>query len=127
MSKVQPPVSIAERLAERIAALSAGAISAAARQTCENLVLDVEGLAVAARNQPYMQAALASWDDDGPCTAIGHGRTLSAAGAAFVNGTAAHGEDFDDTFEGGPVHAGAVVVPAVLAACERHGRHGEAA
>jgi hypothetical protein len=36
--------------------------------------------------------------------------------AAFINGTAAHGEDFDDTFEGGPVHAGAVIVPAVLAA-----------
>ena len=26
---------------------------------------------------------------------------------------------FDDTFEGGPVHSGAVVVPAVLAVCER--------
>jgi 2-methylcitrate dehydratase PrpD len=102
-------------------------LSAAARQTCESLVLDVIGLAVAARNQPYMQAALAAWDDEGPCTAIGHGRTLSAAGAAFANGTAAHGEDFDDTFEGGPVHAGAVVVPAVLAACERYGRAGEAA
>ena len=52
---------------------------------------------------------------------------LSAAGAAFVNGTAAHGEDFDDTFEGGPVHAGAVLVPAVLAACERYGIDGAAA
>jgi 2-methylcitrate dehydratase PrpD len=52
---------------------------------------------------------------------------LTAAGAAFVNGTAAHGEDFDDTFEGGPVHAGAVVVPAVLAACERHRPDGAAA
>ena len=52
---------------------------------------------------------------------------LSAAGAALVNGTAAHGEDFDDTFEGGPVHAGAVVVPAVLAACERHNPDGAAA
>ena len=52
---------------------------------------------------------------------------LSAAGAALVNGTAAHGEDFDDTFEGGPVHAGAVVVPAVLAACERHDPDGAAA
>ena len=104
-----------------------GGISAAARRTCESLVLDVIGLAVAARNELYMKAALASWDDGGPCTAIGHARRLSAAGAAFVNGTAAHGEDFDDTFEGGPVHAGAVVVPAVLAACERYGRHGEAA
>ena len=80
------------------------------------------GLCVAARNQDYVKAALDGWDDDGPCTAIGHARTLSRAGAAFVNGTAAHGEDFDDTFEGGPVHAGAVIVPAVLAACERHNR-----
>jgi 2-methylcitrate dehydratase PrpD len=38
-----------------------------------------------------------------------------------------HGEDFDDTFEGGPVHAGAVIVPAVLAACERHAGDGRAA
>ena len=50
-----------------------------------------------------LRSALAGWDDDGPCTAIGHARGLDAAGAAFVNGTAAHGEDFDDTFEGGPI------------------------
>ena len=54
-------------------------------------------------------------------------RTLSAAAAALVNGTAIHGEDFDDTFEGGPIHAGAVVVSAVLAACERHKLDGQAA
>jgi 2-methylcitrate dehydratase PrpD len=127
MSQALPPVSVAEQLAERIARLRVGAISSAARTTCESLALDIIGLAVAARHQPYAQAALAAWEDDGPCTAIGHARTLTAAGAAFVNGTAAHGEDFDDTFEGGPVHAGTVVVPAVLATCERHGRDGEAA
>ena len=66
-----------------------------------------------------MRAALAGWETSGACTAIGHARALDAGGAAFVNGTAAHGEDFDDTFEGGPVHAGAVIVPAVLAICER--------
>jgi 2-methylcitrate dehydratase PrpD len=49
---------------------------------------------------------------------------LDAGGAAFVNGTAAHGEDFDDTFEGGPVHAGAVIVPAILAITEREKLHG---
>src|SRR5262245_3406188 len=141
MSQALPSVSVAERLAERIAALQAATapsrskreesrrvhVSAAARSACESLVVDVIGLAVAARHAPYMEAALAAWDDEGPCTAIGHGRALSPAGAAFVNGTAAHGEDFDDTFEGGPVHAGSVVVPAVLAACERYGRDGEAA
>ena len=114
-----PDIAVAEHLANRIAAV--GALPDAVRAKCEATLIDVVGLCIAARNEDYVQAALKGWDDDGPCTAIGHARTLSAAGAAFVNGTAAHGEDFDDTFEGGPVHAGAVLVPAVLAACERHG------
>ena len=49
----------------------------------------------------------------------GDAQRVTAADAALVNGTAAHGEDFDDTFEGGPVHSGAVIVPAALAAAER--------
>ncbi len=97
------------------------------RRKCEDLLIDVIGLCVAARHSDYIGSALAACDDDGPCTAIGQDRRLSAAGAAFVNGTAAHGEDFDDTFEGGPVHAGAVIVPAVLAACERYALSGAAA
>ena len=87
--------------------------------TAENLLIDIAGLCVAARKSDYVLAALKSWESTGSCTAIGHERALDSAGAAFVNGTAAHGEDFDDTFEGGPVHAGAVIVPAVLAIAER--------
>lgn len=121
MNQKLPDIAVAEHLAGRIAAVDAGALPAAVRARCEETLIDVIGLCLAARNEDYVRAALAGWDDDGPCTAIGHQRTLGAAGAAFVNGTAAHGEDFDDTFEGGPVHAGAVVIPAVLAACERHG------
>ncbi len=127
MNQAHPAVSVAERLAERIVALDTAQLPAAVRTKCEDLALDVIGLAVAARTEDYVKAALAGWDDDGPCTAIGHARTLSAAGAAFVNGTAVHGEDFDDTFEGGPVHAGAVIVPGVLAACERHNPDGQSA
>ena len=106
-------------LAERLAELAAGADAAPMRETAEKLLLDVAGLCVAARNTDYTRAALAAWDSSGSCTAIGHSRALDAAGAAFVNGTAAHGEDFDDTFEGGPVHAGAVIVPAILAIAEK--------
>jgi 2-methylcitrate dehydratase PrpD len=120
-------MSVAEQLAGRIVALRADALPPAMREKCEDLLIDVVGLCVTARNEDYIASTLKGWDDDGPCTAIGHARTLSTAGAAFVNGTAAHGEDFDDTFEGGPVHAGAVVVPAVLAACERHNADGRAA
>lgn len=89
------------------------------RAIAEKLLVDIAGLCVAARKTDYVLAAVKSWESAGACTAIGHSRALDSAGAAFVNGTAAHGEDFDDTFEGGPVHAGAVVVPAVLAVAER--------
>jgi 2-methylcitrate dehydratase PrpD len=122
-----PATSVAQHLVERIVALKAATLPPGVKQKCEDLLIDVVGLCVTARNEEYTQAAINGCDDDGPCTAIGHARTLSAASAAFVNGTACHGEDFDDTFEGGPVHAGAVIVPAVLAACERHSRDGQAA
>src|SRR6266511_2270062 len=115
-----PQTAVAEILAGKIAALDPARLPPAVRTKCEELLIDVVGLCVTARNEDYVRAARAGWDDEGPCTAIGHDKPMSAAGAAFINGTAAHGEDFDDTFEGGPVHAGAVVVPAVLAACERH-------
>jgi 2-methylcitrate dehydratase PrpD len=107
--------SVSEQLFARLPA----AVPPAMRELAEKLLLDVAGLCVAARNTDYARAALAGWEASGGCSALGHARTLDAAGAAFVNGTAAHGEDFDDTFEGGPVHAGAVVVPAVLAVAER--------
>jgi len=127
MSSQLPDVSVAQALAEGIAALKSDALPDITARKCEDLLIDVVGLCVTARNEDYIASSLDGCDDDGPCTAIGHKRTLTAAGAAFVNGTAAHGEDFDDTFEGGPVHAGAVIVPAVLAACERHNPDGRMA
>jgi len=127
MTSPLPKTSVAETLAGKIATLRPGTLPASTTRKCEDLLIDIVGLCVTARNEDYVASALSGWDDDGPCTVIGHARSLNAAGAAFVNGTAAHGEDFDDTFEGGPVHAGAVIVPAVLAACERHNPDGRMA
>src|SRR5712672_688214 len=127
MTSELPKTSVAETLAEKIVGLEAGTLPAATSRKCEDLLIDVVGLCVTARNEDYVASAVAGWDDDGSCTLIGHQRTVNATGAAFVNGTAAHGEDFDDTFEGGPVHAGAVIVPAVLAACEKHNPDGRMA
>jgi len=127
MSLDLPKISVAETLAQKIIALQEGPLPDVTTRKCEDLLIDVVGLCVTARNEDYVRSALLGCDDDGPCTAIGHPRRLTATGAAFVNGTAAHGEDFDDTFEGGPVHAGAVIVPAVLAACERHNPDGSMA
>ena len=82
--------------------------------------MDLAGLCVAARNTDYVQAALRATREPGACTMIGHAGAFNPATAALCNGTAAHGEDYDDTFEGGPVHSGAVIIPAVLAAVEQH-------
>lgn len=119
--------AIAEILAEQCLALTPESIPASVRMRAEELLIDVTGLCVAARNTDYIRALLAGTDAGGPCTAIGHAATFGVATAAMINGTAAHGEDFDDTFEGGPVHSSAVVLPAVLAACERFGCDGRAA
>jgi 2-methylcitrate dehydratase PrpD len=120
-------VAVAEELAGLTAALRPENIPDAVRSRCEDLLLDVVGLCIAARRKDYVIALRESLDAGGPCTAFGHAQGYSPEDAALLNGTAAHGEDFDDTFEGGPVHSGAVVVPAVLAACERFGRDGRAA
>jgi 2-methylcitrate dehydratase PrpD len=116
--------SITETVADWIASAT---IPPACEATAHRLVLDVAGLCVAARNESYVKAVLASTEPGGACTAIGHPGDFNAYDAALVNGTAAHGEDYDDTFEGGPIHSGAVVVPAVLALAERERLPGAAA
>ena len=120
-------LSIAESITDQSLALDVNAIPAAVRCRVEDLLIDVVGLCVAARNTNYIKALLAGVDSGGPATAIGHTATYSPETAAMINGCAAHGEDFDDTFEGGPVHSSAVIMPAVLAACERFGCDGKAA
>jgi 2-methylcitrate dehydratase PrpD len=115
--------SVSERLAAAIAALPL-VTPAPMEAVVKALLIDVAGICISARNSDFMQATLAATDEAGSCTVIGQpdGRTLGMA--AICNGTAAHGDDFDDTYEGGPAHAGAVVVPALLAAAEQHGLSG---
>ena len=114
--------TVAEALAAKVCALEA--VPEGVQDSCRDLLLDVAGLCVAARHSDYIAALTKSLDAGGPCTALGHAESFRPEDAALLNGTAAHGEDFDDTFEGGPVHSGAVIVPAVLAACERFGLDG---
>src|SRR2546422_10194677 len=75
------------------------------REMAEKLLTDVAGLCVAARRTDYVRASLAGWEASGGCTAIGHSRTLDAAGAAFLNWPAAHGEGVRAHFAGGPGRA----------------------
>jgi 2-methylcitrate dehydratase PrpD len=119
-----PEVSVSEQLAAAFCG-SRLALPDGVPDACGAMLVDVAGLCVAARGRDYVRSALAATAEPGACTLIGHAGAYSVATAALCNGTAAHGEDYDDTFEGGPVHAGAVIIPAVLAAAEHHGLAGE--
>jgi len=121
---MRQPASIAEILADWLAVLTPEALPSEIRETSRKLFLDVVGLCVAARNEDYIAATKAA-AEPGACTAFGHGAGFAPFSAALINGTAAHGEDYDDTFEGGPVHSGAVILPAVAALCEREGLGGD--
>lgn len=123
----QPTISLSEQLIDCVSALDADSLPPLIRTRAEDLLIDVAGLCVAARNRDYIRALISAVDRGGACTVLAHAGGFSAEDAAMINGTAAHGEDFDDTFEAGLVHTGAVIVPAVLAACERFGRDGRAA
>jgi 2-methylcitrate dehydratase PrpD len=115
--------TVAQRLAAAIAR-SEPARDPQALPIAQRLLMDVAGICIAARHEDYVIAALAALEQPGPCTAIGFSQGLGVEAAAFVNGIAAHGEDFDDTYEGGPVHAGVVIVPAMLAVAQRHALSG---
>ena len=86
-----------------------------AKTTVERLTLDAIGLMYSARNENYIQAISQSTLDNGRCYAIGHRSLFSTQDSCLINGTAIHGEDFDDTFEGTPVHLEAPIIPAMIA------------
>src|SRR6202043_1641353 len=80
MSSGLPKTSVAEKLAERIVAVTPATIPLVTTRKCEDLLIDVVGLCVTARNEDYVTSALSACEDHGICTVIGHARMLSAAG-----------------------------------------------
>ncbi|NJC04404.1 2-methylcitrate dehydratase PrpD [Sphingomonas kaistensis] len=61
---------------------------------------------------PYRRLAES---EAGPARLIGSRRTSSVSRAALANGALAHALDYGDTFDAGPAHPHAALVPALLA------------
>jgi len=110
--------SVSETLAAWIEGLKATDIPEAARREAENTIIDTIGLTVAALDTDYGQAVRKAFDQRGDCTVFGLAEGFESAAAAVINGTCGHGEDYDNTYEGCPVHSGVVIVPALTAAGE---------
>lgn len=68
---------------------------------------------------------VACTDTDLAATVIGTDLRFSSAGAALVNGTAAHALDLDDGYTPGACHPGAPIVSSILAVAERDNKPSE--
>ena len=124
MHRDAPDAAVAVTLADWIESLPDRELPGAVTRAVADSIIDTAGLAFAARGADYVAAVRDSWTGTGPSRIIGARERRPPEAAAMINGTAAHGEDFDNTFEGCPVHPGAVVVPAVLAVAEAEGLTG---
>lgn len=88
------------------------------------LVLDSLGIAVASTSRDFgerFRGLATARGSGGGSTALGLLDQVPADRAALINGTLAHGLDFDDTYQAGFVHIGAIVIPAALAVAEEIG------
>ena len=95
------------------------------RKTLEFLFKDICGVIVSAINENYVQSLVKTYKGSGSFVCLGHGKEFDLFSSAIIAGTAAHGEDFDDTFEGNPMHVGASMIPAMLSTAQKFNLSGD--
>jgi 2-methylcitrate dehydratase PrpD len=118
-------MTIAEEFSSWAISLKAKDVSDKSREVLQFLVKDICGVIVSARNENYIQSLVNTYKGTGTINSLGHGKKFDLFSAAIIAGTAAHGEDFDDTFEGNPMHVGASMIPALLSAAQKYNLTGE--
>ncbi len=114
-------------LTARLAAHVAGArfeqLSTQAVRMTRLSLLDALGVTLAASGLGEGVAAFAevARDTGGrpEASVIGFGFRTSSLAAVLANGAGAHALDFEDAYDGAPIHPNAACVPAVLALAER--------
>ena len=121
------PSTLAEKIAERIHALTYEDITPAALDWTASAFVDTVGVTLAGIGQdaprillrvPGVAAA------DGPALIMGTGRRTSVLDAALVNGVAAHALDYDDVAGSMGGHPSAMLVPALIPLAEMLGSSG---
>ena len=110
--------SLAEIFSKWASSVQINDIPETVKKKLNIIVMDSFGLMYSAKEEPYIKSLIKALNEKGSCNLIGHDAKVNPFNASIINGTAIHGEDFDDTFEGTPVHVGSVMVPAMLAAAQ---------
>lgn len=117
-TEVQLPLTESEKLAKFALSLKLEQIPADVVTLAKEHLLDVIGIALASTQfefGPIVLKAAQTFGTGAEATAIGSGVALPATSAALVNGTLAHGLDFDDTHIGAVYHASAQAMAAAFA------------
>lgn len=120
--------SISGVLARFSASIRDGELPPPVRKKVSTHVLDLLGVQLAASRQPFapaVRSVAASLGGGDEAVGIGLAARVGAPHAALLNGTLAHGVDFDDTHLRSIVHPSATVTPAALAVAEEVDATGE--
>ena len=118
-------ISVAETFSDWVHNLNINDVPEEVVKKLQLIVMDSFGLMISAKNEPYIKSLINALQDYGDCTLVGHNKKVNPFNASIINGTAIHGEDFDDTFEGTPVHVGSVMVPAILSSAQAKNLDGQ--
>lgn len=111
-------MTLSDQIAQHIAAVDYHHLPEATLHATRRSLLDALGVMIAATGLatdplPYRAVALAQ--GEGKARVLGTAARRAPATAALANGALAHALDFGDTFDAGPGHPNAALVPALLA------------
>lgn len=116
--------NLSRRIAEHIVRARYDDISPAAVEATKKSLLDALGVTLGASGFGEGCGAfvdLARAAGGGDVSIIGYDAKAPASLAALANGAMAHALDFEDAYDGAPLHPNAAVIPAALAAAEMRG------
>lgn len=118
--------SLSRALAQRIVALDPESFDVDAVKWARNAIADMIGCTLlGAPTETTSAVLIRELFGPGPCLVLGRKTRLSPLDAAFVNGTAGHALDYDDTSKSLSGHPTVIIIPGLLALAEARGATGK--
>lgn len=119
-------MSFSLEFANRIVALDPAKFDPEAKRWAMNAIADMIGCTLlGARTETAEATLLSGIYGAGDCLVLGRKDRLGRLDAAFVNGTAGHALDYDDTSKSLSGHPTVIIVPGLLALAETLGSSGK--
>ncbi|UPA27687.1 MmgE/PrpD family protein [Shinella oryzae] len=120
-------MSLSRELAARVVALDPNGFDPDAVKWARNAIADMIGCTLlGAPTETTDAARMPELYGAGACLVLGRRERLGMLDAAFVNGTAGHALDYDDTSKSLSGHPTVIIVPGLLALAEMRGVSGKA-